>query len=130
LYYDRSDWAHALEYYRRVLAALPKHFEALIQAGNAARFLGDEATAAGYYADAGRVRPDSWIPPYNLACLRAINGHPHAALVSLGTAVDRGLGTPSLLEQNEDFTTVRALPGWGELLARARTAATSRTRAP
>src|SRR5262249_4549071 len=34
LFYDRKDWARALEYYRRVLKTLPRHFEALIQAGN------------------------------------------------------------------------------------------------
>src|SRR5207249_194763 len=61
LFYDRKDYEHALDYYRRVLAVLPKHFEVLVQAGNTARFLNDTETAAAYYGQAGRVRPASWI---------------------------------------------------------------------
>jgi choline-sulfatase len=119
LFYDRKDYARALEYYRRVLAVLPEYFEVLIQAGNSARFLGDVPTAAAYYDQAGRVRADSWIPPYNLACLRALDGDPQAALVLLGRAVDLGFGGTKLLQTNEDFDTLRALPGWPELTARA-----------
>jgi Tfp pilus assembly protein PilF len=118
LYYDRKDWGRALEYYRRVLAVLPEHFAVLVQAGNAARFLGDVGTAAAYYDEARRVRPDSWIPLYNLACLRAVTGEPQAALASLGAAVDLGFGAPGLLAENEDFAAVRALPGWAALVAR------------
>jgi len=120
LFYDRQDWARALEYYRRVLAVLPQYFEVLVQAGNSARFLGEVPVAAAYYDDAGRVRPDSWIPPYNQACLRALNGAPDEALALLGTAVERGLAAPDLLDANEDLETVRPLPGWPALVDRAR----------
>ncbi len=119
LYYDRKDWAHALEYYRRVLTALPRFFEVLIQAGNSARFQGDTRTADAYYREAAAVREDSWIPPYNLACLRALTGDPQAALILLGQAIDLGFGGTTLLETNDDFDTVRPLPGWPELTARA-----------
>src|SRR5262249_25632952 len=119
LYYDRKDWSHALEYSRRVLSALPQHFEVLIQAGNSARFQGDTQGAAGYYAAAAGARPDSWIPPYNLACLRALEGKPDDALTLLGQAVDLGFGSTNLLEANEDFATMRELPGWPVLVARA-----------
>ncbi len=126
LFYDRRDYTRALEYYRRVLAVLPRHFEVLVQAGNSARFLGDVAGAASYYTEAGRVRADSWIPPYNLACLRAVNGDLQAALALLGEAVDLGLGAPKLLDRNDDFAAVRPLAGWRELTMRARTVAASR----
>jgi choline-sulfatase len=119
LYYDRKDWPHALEYYRRVLSVLPQHFEVLIQAGNSARFQGETEVAAGYYDEAGRARPDSWIPQYNMACLRALGGEPDAALALLGQAVDRGFGLTKLLETNEDFDSLRTLPGWAPLNARA-----------
>ena len=118
LYYDRKDWSHALAYYRRVLTAIPKYFDVLVQAGNSARFSSDKETAAAYYADAGRVRPDSWIPPYNLACLSAVNGEPEIALALLGQAVDLGFGLSALLNENEDFAAVRPLDGWAELAAR------------
>src|SRR5262249_48627588 len=58
LYYARKDWTHALEYYRRVLTALPNFFEVLIQAGNSARFLDDTPTAAAYYDEAAKVHAD------------------------------------------------------------------------
>jgi len=110
LFYDRKDFTRALEYYRRVLTALPKFFEVLVQAGNSARFLADATTAADYYAEARRVRPDSWIPPYNLACLRAVNGDPQTALTLLGEVVDLGFDEPALLDQNDDFDVLRATP--------------------
>ena len=119
LYYDRKDWSHALEYYRRVLTALPNFFEVLIQAGNSARFLDDTQTAVAYYDEAAKVHADSWIPPYNLACLRAIGGDPHAAMVLLGQAVDLGFGGTKLLDTNEDFASLRSLPEWPQLVARA-----------
>ncbi len=123
LFYDRGDHAQALANYRRALTVLPEAFEVLIQAGNSARFLGDPGGAAAYYAEAGRVRPDSWIPPYNAACLRAVTGEPQAALALLGDAATRGFASPSLLDRNEDFDTLRPLPGWPALVARVRAAA-------
>jgi Tfp pilus assembly protein PilF len=119
LYYDRQDWPHALEYYRRVLSVLPKYFEVLIQAGNSARFAGDTQAASSDYEEAARARPDSWIPPYNLACLRALEGDQDGALALLVQAVDLGFGSTNLLETNEDFDTLRTHPGWSELHARA-----------
>ena len=76
------------------------------------------ATAAAYYYEADRVRADSWIPPYNLACLRALNGAPADALPLLGDAIERGLASRELLDGNPDLDTVRALPGWQPLLDR------------
>jgi arylsulfatase A-like enzyme/cytochrome c-type biogenesis protein CcmH/NrfG len=123
LHYDRKDWSRALEYYRRVLAALPEYFEALIQAGNAARFLGDTPTATAYYTEAARVRGDSWVPPYNIACLEALAGDAGRAVGSLGEAVERGFATPALLAENDDFTGLRGRPEWPALVARVETAA-------
>jgi Tfp pilus assembly protein PilF len=120
LHYDRKEWSRALGYYRRVLATIPKYFDVLIQAGNTARFMSDPDTAAGYYAEAGQLRTDSWIPPYNLACLRAISGDSDAALRLLADAMDRGFHAPALLDRNEDFDTLRSLAGWPDLVTRAR----------
>jgi choline-sulfatase len=127
LFYDRKDQGQALAYYRKVLAMLPHYFEVLIQAGNSARFLGDAGTAAAYYGEAGTVRADSWIPPYNLACLRATTGDPDGALVLLGEAVDRGFTSSKLLDENDDFDGLRTRPGWALLAARVRDAAHAST---
>jgi len=129
LFYDRKDYARALEYYRRVLAVLPEYFEVLIQAGNSARFMNDVPAATAYYDQAAHVRADSWIPPYNLACLRATNGAPEAALALLGEAAERGLASRELLDQNDDLDAVRALAGWPALVERVHTAAARATMA-
>ncbi len=126
LFYDRGDYARALENYRRAIAVLPRGFEVLIQAGNSARFLGDVAAAGEFYATAGRVRPDSWIPPYNTACLRAVSGDPRAGLALLDDATGLGFASPQLLDKNEDFDPVRPLPGWQALVARVRAKAAER----
>ncbi len=123
LFYDRGEYDRALENYRSALAVLPGGFELLVQAGNSARYAGDPRAAAEYYAQADRIRPDSWIPPYNTACLQAVTGAPDTALASLGHAVDRGFAVPSLLDGNEDFDGLRPLAGWGALVQRVEEAA-------
>jgi arylsulfatase A-like enzyme/Tfp pilus assembly protein PilF len=123
LFYDRKDYARALDYYRRALTVLPDYFEVLIQAGNSARFLGDVATASAYYDDARRLRGDSWIPTYNIACLRALNGAPDDALTLLGDAIAQGLNSQELLDDNPDLETVRMLQGWQSLRDRLQAAA-------
>jgi len=115
LFYERKDWARALGYYRRVLETVPEHFDAMIQAGNCARFLDDPAEAARWYRAAATLRPDSWIPPYNLACLEALGGEPETAMASLRTAVERGFTNVALLDDNQDFASLRALPEWKAL---------------
>jgi arylsulfatase A-like enzyme/Tfp pilus assembly protein PilF len=122
-YYQREDFARALVYYEKLLTAVPAHFEALVQAGNSARYTGAPSAATTYYERARALRPDSWIPPYNLSCLRATAGEPGAALALLDEALERGLRSPRLLAENEDFATLHALPAWKNLLARAKQAA-------
>jgi tetratricopeptide (TPR) repeat protein len=123
LYYGRKDYARALAHYERALAVLPRDFAAAIQAGNSARFVGDAVKAATHYREAQAVRPDSWIPPYNLACLRALDGEPDAALALLDDALRAGFASPQLLEENEDFDAIRTMPPYGVVLAGARVAA-------
>jgi hypothetical protein len=92
--------------------------------------MSDPDTAAGYYTEAGQLRTDSWIPPYNLACLRAISGDTEAAMRLLADAMNRGFHAPALLDRNEDFDTLRTLAGWTDLVARAREMMTQRRATP
>jgi len=117
LHYERKDYPRALDYYRRVLETVPEHFEVLVQAGNAARFLGDDAEAARYYAAAAALRDDSWIPPYNLACLQALDGESEAAMASLRASIARGLTDVGLLDGNDDFASLKPLAAWPALKA-------------
>jgi arylsulfatase A-like enzyme/Tfp pilus assembly protein PilF len=126
LFYDRQEYARARDHYARVLETLPAYFAVLIQAGNTARFLGDAREAARYYGEAARVRPDSWIPPYNTACLQALAGDSAGALASLAAAVDHGFDSIPLLDGNEDFASLRGLAAWEALHARIRDSGKSR----
>ncbi|MCW5889397.1 MAG: sulfatase-like hydrolase/transferase [bacterium] len=122
LFYDRKDWPRAMANYRRVLELIPDSFAVLIQAGNTARFQNDPATAAAYYLQAARVRPDSWIPPYNLACLQALGGNVDEATAALEQAFATGFANPGLLEENEDLAPLRTLAAWPGFIERARAA--------
>jgi arylsulfatase A-like enzyme/Flp pilus assembly protein TadD len=120
LYYERNDYPQALANYRKALAITPDDFEAMLQAGSSARHAGDARAAARYFFQAERLRPDSWLPPYNLACLRAAEGEPGRAARLLGLSLHRGFRQPELLEQDPDLAAVRARPEYPDLLARAR----------
>ena len=87
----------------------------------------DTETAARFYAKASDTRPDSWIPPYNLASLRAISGDPEQAMRLLDRVIHLGFTAPQLLDQNDDFASVRARPGWRSW-SRARAAAAAAPR--
>jgi hypothetical protein len=54
------------------------------------------------------MRPDSWIPWYNLACLRASTGDRDGAFTALRESVARGIADPSLLQTDPDLAPLRA----------------------
>jgi arylsulfatase A-like enzyme/Flp pilus assembly protein TadD len=130
LYYEVGDYGQALKYYRKALEILPGDFDATLQAGNSARRAGNPKAAARYFFHAERLRPDSWIPAYNLACLRATQGQPGRALKLLDTSVKKGLHRADLLEADDDLAAVRKLPGYPELLARVERQEPVRSRSP
>lgn len=118
LWYERGDFRRALESYEKVLA-VHDDFESLVQAGNCARRLGNAAAAERYFLTAARMRPDSWIPPYNLACLRATAGRNDEAMALLTALAKRdALPDEELLANDRDLAGLRALPGWAALRAR------------
>src|SRR5262249_46584737 len=119
LYFERGDYPRALEAYRRVLATMPQHFEALVQAGNSARSGGDVPASIDYYERARAVRPDSWIPPYNLACVKAAGGEAGEALALLDEAIAAGFRSPRLLDEHDEFAPLPASPRWAGRRERA-----------
>jgi len=66
--------------YRKTIGIVPSDFSAVMQAGNASRRQGESKRAVELFRRAARLRPDSWIPIYNLACPRAVEGGLPAAL--------------------------------------------------
>jgi choline-sulfatase len=114
LHYERGDFVGALDLYRKALAERPGDFAATVQAGNCARRLGSPAVAADYFARAARDRPDSWVPIYNLACLKALGGDRQGALDLLASM--QGFRRTTLLENDRDLRGVRTLPGYPAVL--------------
>jgi choline-sulfatase len=124
LYYERGDFAEALASYRKTLAAEPDDFQALVQAGNSARHAGDPKAAAGFFARAAHLRPKSWIPVYNEACLAAAQGDPAHSLALLRGLGEKDFRRFDLLQGDADLEAVRRLPGYLPFLAQLRAAAT------
>lgn len=77
--YDESP-ASALARYVRNLASDPKDFQSLIGAGKAALALGDAQAAAGFFARADDVNPQSPEPQAGMGAVSVANGDPQAAL--------------------------------------------------
>jgi Flp pilus assembly protein TadD len=116
--YDESATA-ALARYVRDLAADPKDFTSLIGAGRAALALGDTEAAAGFFARADDVNPNSPLPQAGMGAVSAMNGDPQASLPyfqrarQLGATLatigcDRGLAYDLLGRQAEAQADYRA----------------------
>lgn len=102
----------ALARYVRTLASSPKDFTTLIGAGRAALALGDAHAAAGFFARADEVYPQSPLPQAGMGAVSVANGEPLGALryftraQQLGAPVasfacDRGLALDLLGRQAE-----------------------------
>lgn len=72
--------AAALARYVRALADDPKDFNSLIGAGRAALELGDAQTAAGFFARADDVNPQSPLPQEGMGAVSVENGDAKAAM--------------------------------------------------
>lgn len=123
LFYERGEWARALAEYENTLTSVKDDFQALVQAGNCARRLGQTERARDYYRKADKLRPDSWVPPYNLACLEALEGRPEEAMRYLEASVARGLDEPDLVRADADLSSLRARPEFRQLEKKIRPAA-------
>ncbi|HTQ78743.1 MAG TPA: sulfatase-like hydrolase/transferase [Thermoanaerobaculia bacterium] len=128
LYYERGEFAQALASYQKTLAAEPDDFNSLIQAGNSARHAGDPKLAAELFGRAAHLRPDSWVPVYNQACLAAVQGDPARALTLLANLRDKSFHGLALLAKDQDLTAVRRLPGYPPLAAELKAQAAKQPR--
>jgi Flp pilus assembly protein TadD len=82
----------ALARYVRTLGSSPRDFSALIGAGRAALALGDTQAAAGFFARADDVSPNSPLPHAGMGAVDVAEGRPHAALPHFARA--QQLGAP------------------------------------
>jgi Flp pilus assembly protein TadD len=111
--------AAALARYVRTLASEPKDFETLIGAGKAALAMGDAQAAAGFFARADEVNPQSPLPQAGMGAVSVANGDPRAAIPyfqraqQLGAQVatfacDRGLAYDLMGQQAQAQADYRA----------------------
>jgi Tfp pilus assembly protein PilF len=115
LYYETGDYTNALTYYERSLQALSNDFESVIQAASSARHLGDMKKAEHYLAYAETLRDDSWIPLYNLACLKAVTGQTNEVMPLLQRSMAAGFRFPGQLLKDNDLVAYRARPDFTNL---------------
>ena len=123
LHYEAGRYKEALGFYEKALEVARSDFRAAIQAGNSARRLDDAARAESFFRRAATMRPDSWVPSYNLACLYAIGGRSKDALEALEGAVSKGFHSPRLLLEDKDLASLRKAPAFQQIADRARQAA-------
>lgn len=118
LAYEKGEWGRALANYKKVIKVASSDFASLVQAGNSARRLSQPAEAEKFFRKAGKLRPDSWVPGYNLACLKATRGDAPAALAELEKLAapgGPGFHRLDLLDRDADLVAVRPLPGYPAL---------------
>lgn len=123
LEYLRGNHEQALAYYEKSLAAAPRHFNALNQAGLCAMKNRQSQAAVDYFDRAEKVRPDSWLPPYNRACLAAQTDRGDEAIQLLKIAVQRGFANPRQLQADSDLAAIRSHSEYPALLTSVRAAA-------
>ena len=123
LHYERRDYKGALAEYRRALEGAPHDFQALVQAGNAAKHVGEDEAARGYFGRARKVRPDSWLPAYNQACLEAARGRASEAFSALDEAIGKGFRGLQLLNGDPELAALRGQAPFRSRLEAVRRAA-------
>ncbi|MGB0133057.1 sulfatase-like hydrolase/transferase [Dokdonella sp.] len=108
LQFDRGEYEQALSGYREAYRRNPKDFRSLLQAGSSARRADKPELARSLMDDAIALKPEAWLPRYNLACLLATLGQDDAALDALAEATKRGLRNSALLEIDTDWNSLRS----------------------
>ena len=78
-----------------------------IKYADIAKHVGEDEKARGYFDRARAVRPDSWLPAYNQACLEAARGRAAEALSALDEAIRKGFRGLQLLKGDPELAALR-----------------------
>ena len=123
LFFLREQYSEALAYYEKVVAAVPGHFSALVQSGLCAQRLGKPDAAIAFFNQAAALRPDSWMPPYNIACVRAQENRLDDSIAHIEKAARLVPDDVNLIEymrRDSDLAPLRADPRWSGLVTKLR----------
>lgn len=127
LYFMRDEYEEALRYFELALQRTPNHLMAILRAGVCCMRMGELERAGEYIARARELRPDSWLPFYDLACLRVREQRNEAALDALTKAVAVGKGSAqlaALLQSDRDLAPLRPDDAFNSIVSEAIRAAT------
>jgi tetratricopeptide (TPR) repeat protein len=119
MYHRQGDYGNALAYYKKTLERGPKNFEAIVQTRVTSQHLSDMQGALQYATRAAELRPDSWMPPYNAACIYTMQGDRVHALEHLRRAVANTISDSDLLVSDPDFASLRKDPEFIALASQA-----------
>ena len=128
--FTRGDFEGALEHYEKALRTCPDYFHAMVQAGVCETRLGSLDAAAEQYQKASRLRRDSWVPSYNLACVRTKQGRNDEAIEILSHLLDEGMvrkpgvrkNLAHLFEKDEDLAPLHEMEAFRALADRLKEA--------
>ncbi|MDR3389558.1 MAG: sulfatase-like hydrolase/transferase [Rudaea sp.] len=120
LHFDRGEYGAALKEYREAYTRQSRDFRSLMQAGASARRAGLPDEAEQLLRQAVALRPKSWIPLYNLACLQAQRGQADAGLQSLGESIAHGMVYAKLMTEDSDWDALRTDPRFKQLLQKVK----------
>jgi choline-sulfatase len=121
LQFEQRDWQGALASYERAAEKNPRDFRALVQAGNASRRLGRLDRAEDFFLRAAKAGRGAWVPHYNLACLRSVQGRTAEAAEEMRQSLKRGFNSLKLLTEDADLAALRATPDYARILEAVRT---------
>jgi hypothetical protein len=113
-----SQWKEAAAAYQKITEAEPRNGQAWYRLGISWYSLGRYGEAIPPMQRAVQIGRNPTVM-YNLACAMARNGETDSALVWLDRAGASGQFTAEQIEKDEDFTSLRALPRYKEVLANA-----------
>jgi len=119
----RADWRAAIDLSRNALRVNPRDPRQLKNVAICLAKLGEKAEALRVAGEALEAGPASADTRYGVATVHALVGDTDRALVLLGQAFELG-SSPSLAERDDELASVRALPGFGPLIEKAKSAHT------
>jgi tetratricopeptide (TPR) repeat protein len=100
----------------QILRGAPDHVEALALLGEAYTRRGDYAKGLETDLRLCRIRPESSVVHYNLACSYALTGKKEEALLALGRAVDLGYRDVVRIRDDRDLEILRSDPRYQDLI--------------
>ena len=123
-FYAHKDWKNAARAYDELARAEPNKARYQYRLGVSRYSLAQWPQAIAAYRKAEALGTPPMFARYNLACTFARAGMADSAVATLNSLVATGYFQAQQIEQDADFASLRALPGYAEAVAGAKRNAT------